>query len=120
MELLEKYLDKIMMWLESGAEIVIDKAPAFVQEVLTYYTIIYCVYTFLGCLLLVVGAIFTTICTRKLCNDPEVCDGWASGVIFSIISVISGLVLVMMYTSSLIKILSAPTLFLIQKISELL
>lgn len=117
-EKLQQYADQIIEALESGVSFVGEQAPVFIQEVLSYYTVLYSV----G---LVISVIIFTLCCvylRKVyrMESREISDGKAFLAVFSGVFGIGSFMFTVASGLAVVKITIAPRLFLIEKLAELL
>lgn len=127
--MIEKYLEEILGWLESGVEFVKTTAPVFVQEVLTYYTILYIVTFVISGVFIFVFFKVLSISFKKYSeiakekgsryfNDEEM--PWFFASVFSFIIIFAAVIVAIVTIGPMLKVLFAPTLFLVEKVAQML
>jgi len=119
-ERLLEYLDEIVEALKSGVSFVGDQAPIFITEILTYYTVVYSVWSVVCLVVTVFFVWLVVITTRALKDNTKDQEGLAMlGVVSTLFSVIFFIVTIV-NVIKLLKVLIAPRLFLLEKVADLL
>ena len=119
-----EYSDRIVEALESGVDFASEQAPLLIQEVLTYYLVTELIWTVIS-FLFVVGigyAYYRFIKAYRAEDNYSSSDEEAMffGSMFAFIAYMLPVFLFVSSLSTVIKILVAPRLFLIQKLAEIL
>lgn len=115
--MLEKYLEQIMSWLESGAMWIGEQAPLYVQELLTWRMWNHAIWNGLM-LILLVATITSSIKFFKWVKAKTTSsDGPGVGLTLSIIASVGLFIGIVANTCALIKIIVAPKVYLIDYIT---
>lgn len=112
-----EYSDKIFEALQSGAGFASEQAPLLIQEILTYYTIMYlCWSIFLG-----IVTVFTAFLLFKYWGQADLGDSdeFFMGLLLTVFWCFP-FGIFMFILSYLVKVTTAPRLFLLERITSLL
>ena len=113
-----EYTDKIIEALESGIDFAGEQAPIFIQEVLTYAMIHHIIWI-LGFSIMFFICIYVTWCANIKRHNQTYMEDWGIGsFIAGLVSVIPLFGLIS-HISSLTKVIIAPRLYLIEKLTSL-
>ena len=110
-ELTREVVEKLVGWLDSAGNFVIEQAPLLVREILGYGYVVNTAWLITGILLLCAGC----WCFRK---------NWAmgdnfDGVMVCVVTVGAGLIITIASTVCLLKIYFAPRLYILSELSGL-
>jgi hypothetical protein len=126
-EELSAALTAIIERVGSGVDFVIAEAPEVVRQLLTYATIEHSVYVAIWLTLFVVAWVAGVIMLRegfRLGNvEGAKHDAGEGEIVFGICSIIIGVLMLfplVLYTLTLIKIIVAPTVYLLEYAAKLL
>ncbi len=124
-EELQKNLSKVLEYLEQGGQLIAKETPLLVQEILTYYTYYYGL-TIIVSVLVISAWIFYLPKGIRTVNEAEEPDNDGDAVVPMILMIGGGigsfvcLVSSIGITGKLLKVLLAPRLFLLEKVTGML
>ena len=124
-EELQKNLSKILEYLEQGGALIAKETPLLIQEILTYYTYYYGIIVLVSVLVLTAWLLYLPRGIR-IVNEAKETDNGGDAVVPMILMIAGGigsffpLLSIIFTTGDFIKVLLAPRLFLLEKVTGLL
>lgn len=112
-----EYADELIAALKAGVEFTVDQLPLVAQEVLMYYTYLYTFQSVLYLVMIILFVYFWRLSYRNMIYYPM--EHYELLVIICSLVIFISTLLFVKFLLLLLKVVVAPRLFLIEKLTQL-